>query len=274
MKIPINRTRFWPPIEVPTADPLVGEMQGFSGIGAHEDALKTARKILGRERNAGEAFYAALQVIMKQEDNLEKWKDCVERAYGRLARVSQKEVRFWMVVFHASCGNYARVAELLPKRFSRNDNLLELCYAMDAMLALGRLEEAAKLVPKIGLGIKAAAQDEMKDLLTGALADYFARVKQWGIAADLWRALAEGNTMAESGIKGLVDIGVAQALDAVETGLIAIERLRKSFDPEVELTLPGNEKKRWNELEKHLLERKKALEKLMPAEDRRRFGIG
>ena len=267
------RFRFGPPVAVHTADPLVGEMQGHDGMGAHEEALKAARVILGRPRNKAASFYAALHVILTHADNLDQWEPCVVPAHQRLSKTAKAGVRYWMLTFYASLGNYEKVVAFLPKRFTGRYGLLELWYAMDAMLALDRLDEAGRLACKCEWGIRVAAEDVMKNTLRSALAEYFARVKDWQTAVKLWEELVKDECLAENAIHGLVEAGFAQAIEGVRKGLEAVAHLRTLYDPEMQLILPGNDKARWNELEAYLLERKESLEKLLPVEARKRFGL-
>jgi len=130
-----------PPVEVPTADPLVAEMQGHDEMGTHEDALKTARAILARPKNSAGSFYAALHVILIHAGSLAPWKPCVAAAYQRLSKTAKAAVRFWMLTFHIKLANHRPPAARLPKRFTGAYGLLELCYAMDAVLGLDHLPE-------------------------------------------------------------------------------------------------------------------------------------
>ena len=72
---------------------------------------------------------------------------------------------------------------------------------------------------------------------------------------------------------GLVELHLARALLAVRSGLESLQALKKNFDPELEVQLPGNDKTRWEKTETELKRLGNRLEKALPKDTLRQFGL-
>lgn len=274
MKIPPKRFRYWLPEETAENHPLLLELHGFEDLGMAEDVLETARRILALPSMSGELLTAVVSALLVHEDDrLKRWSNRLQKAYGRLSKKGQAKARFWLLSFYCAVGNYSMAAQFLLKRFGGDFPLLDLCYAMDTMLALDRLEEAKKLAPKLAREIELAEQLDQKAILSSSLAAYFARIKQWSLAADLWKLMLEDDVMAESAVHNLVELGLVHSYDAALHGLKVIEQFRSHWDPDLERIIPGNEKERWDKVEKFLRKRLAGLKNLLNVQTLKEYGV-
>ena len=64
---------------------------------------------------------------------------------------------------------------------------------------------------------------------------------------------------------------MAQALRAVREGLAALREMQANPDPELAITLRGNEESRWEKTEQKLIRLEKRVRKVLPR-DRQREG--
>jgi hypothetical protein len=74
-------------------------------------------------------------------------------------------------------------------------------------------------------------------------------------------------------VEGIVDIHVAAALLAIKRGLELVEKFNKNPNPEMETTLPGNDKKIQQRAEKRFRKLKKILAKIVPEKRQKELGL-
>lgn len=273
MKRSFKRRRQTSGVEEHAERPRTKELKGFIELGMKNDALTVSFCILGENPINAESFHAALDAILSHVDQMKPWKKHVEKAYRRLSKRGKSRVRFLMLVFECGLGNYRVAVDFLPKHFSGKLSLVELLFAMETMLALDRMDEAKIIAQKCIRGIARAENPEMKQLFKMALASYLARIQEWSAAVVLWEELLRTDLGAESAIYGLVNIGLAHSLDAVSKGMAAIQKRKKALGSPITFLSPENERRQWDDVEDFLVKRKKALERLLPKDTRKDYGL-
>ena len=66
---------------------------------------------------------------------------------------------------------------------------------------------------------------------------------------------------------------MAQALRAVREGLATLREMQANPDPELAITLRGNEDLRWQQTQKKLRQMGRALERVLPKKSHNDFGV-
>lgn len=249
----------------------IREMRGLSDLGMKQEVLDYARTLLTQDRMTWHALDAAWEGISIHADSTNEWAPMMQAAYDRLSKRDQRVMRRLMLELHNCTHQHEEAIKFIPKRFN---NYLDLFWAMDTLLALDRLQEAKPLAKKCAQWLKTCDDDFNTGLFLGALADYHARVGNWVLAETLLRRLKGNPVMAEDSILGLVRLHLAQTLAAVNWGKKALKHLKNSYDPEGELSVPGNDAARWKEIEAELARYQEELEKILPKEDQKDFGLG
>lgn len=250
------------------------ELNEMVKLGMKREALSQARAILKQEHITTDLFHAAMNAIFPLADKLKPWSKLIEAAHARLPKRSQPSVRFWMLCLHCHTDNLEAAKQFIPRRFDGESRLMELAYGTKILLATGgKREELQKLAKKLPGAIQAAADPTMQVTLMDALAEYFTRTGNWSEALELWHFLQLDEMFFSNGVTGIVEIRVAQALRAIQSGLQLVEKSKKNHDPELETTLPGNEKARLGEAEKEFRRLQKKLEKVLPEERQIELGI-
>ena len=180
-------------------------------------------------------------------------------------------MRLLMLNFYSDTDQHEQVIQFIPRRI---DNSIDLLCAMDAFLALDLLQEAKSIAKKCANWLKTGDDTFSTGLVIRALADYQARVGNWESAGTLFSRLHRYPLMPEHSILGLVRLRLAMTLAAVNTGKNTLNRLKKAYDPEAELSVPDNDAARWKEIEVELARYQKEIEKIFPKEDQKDFGLG
>lgn len=151
------------------------EIQGFVELGMKRDALRLVRGALKSERVSAEVFNTALDAIFAQADRRKAWTRLIESGYGRLSTRDQRSVRFGMLAFYCGIQNYESASRFVLRRFGCRFGLVDLAFAMETWLALGRMDKARSLVRRCVEGIESAEEPEMQAMLIHGLAKYFAK---------------------------------------------------------------------------------------------------
>ncbi len=257
-----------------TPNPIAEELDAVVKLGMKREALRRARGILKQESITVELFHAAMNAIFPLADRLKPWSKLIEAAHARLPKRSQPSVRFWMLCLHCYTDNMEAAKRFVPRRFKGEFRLMELAYCTHILLATGgKREEIQKLTRKLPHAIHAAADPTMQATLMHSLAEYFTRTGNWSKALELWHYLLRDEMFSRNGVAGIVEIRVAQALRAIQAALQLGEKFKLNHDPELETTLPGNEKARLEEAEKEIRRWQKKLEKVLPEKRRKELGV-
>ena len=162
---------------------------------------------------------------------------------------------------------------MLPKRFTGEFALLELLWAMEATFETDSKELMRKLVLRLPRAIDQAENPVTQAALGLCLAEFCAREGAWDDAIALVEPAQECSIYIQDAVSTLVEIHVARALKAVQSGFQKIEVFRKEFDPETELTIPGNEKAMLDNAAKEFQRLQKMLERTVPKKRRGELGL-
>lgn len=237
------------------------------------EALRKARDVLRNPAPTVDAFAAAMQAILTLGDQLSQWSLLVESAYPRLSPRDQRRVRYWMLSFYYSRKDFGTASRFIPIRFAGEFKLTEMVFAVETFLALGRMDQAKKLAPKLVRLIQVADCPMDYVLLAQCFAEYLARTGDWESAIKLLESARFEPTLSQNAVIGLVEIHVAHALRAIHQGLQLVTKFNQEFDPEHETMLPGNARGIQHDAEREFRRLEKILVKIVPKERQRELGI-
>jgi hypothetical protein len=249
------------------------ELGGLTKLGMKREALRMARRLLKSRDTTSDDFSKALNAILTLADKCKPWTPAVETAYARLSKRDKQVVRRWMLYFYSSSRNYEAAGKFIPRRFVGEFDLTELGFACETWLELRRMDEMDKLAKKLSRAIEQAAHPLMRTMLAGYLGEYYARKGLWNKAVELWEFVQRDNIFCRNAVEGIVEIHVAGALLAIKRGFELIKHFNQSFDPEMETTLPGNDKKIQQQAEKQFQKWRKILEKILPEKRRKELKL-
>jgi hypothetical protein len=256
-----------------TVRPDVNELEGCVKLGMAREALKLARRALRRPDIRAKTFNDALDAILIQADKLKPWTMLVEGAYARLPKRDHKSVRSMLVSFRHSIRDHEGVLQLLPRHFSGEFALYELSFGMDAAMALNKMELAGTLARRLPRAMRAACEPTLQSILRLNLAEFFTRTGKWNEAIAIFETVLDDSIFSRDAVKGIVEIHVAGALLAIKRGFELVNKFNQSFDPKMETTLPGNDKKIQQQAEKQFRKMQNILEKSVPEKRRKELGL-
>jgi hypothetical protein len=249
------------------------ELDGLVRAGMKKEALRLVRRMLKSPTVREPAFSDALGTILSVADKVKPWKALVEAAYERLPRSDRPKVRFWMMSIRSSSKDYAGVLSLVPKRFTGPWALLELITAMEATFETNNKELMRQLALRLPRAIEQAEFPWTQARLCLCLAEVCAREGEWDDAIQLMEPVHENLEFVRNAVETVVEAHAALALKAVQRGFQKIEAFRKEFDPQMELTLPGNNKAILDNAAKGFRRLQKRLNKILPAKRQKELGF-
>jgi hypothetical protein len=160
----------------------------------------------------------------------------LKAAYNRQSRKFKRKVRSDMLWMYASLGDWENARKFVSTRDAWS--AADMFWTMDVLLAL--------------------------DLLDNAKHD-------WETAIEMWQQAPLDEPLRRNALSGIVQIHLARAFEAIESGLNALAELKRN--PELSLCLPGNDLRMTEEAEKELLKFKRGIDKLLPERARKELGI-
>ena len=249
------------------------EMRGYIELGMQHEALQLARRFLKRDPLEPEAFNAALDGLLSHCDRMKRWAPVVESAYARLSKRGQLQVRPATLAFWYSLKEFEKAAAFIPKRLDGSVEAQDVAFGIDVLLNLNRLGEARIWVRKVSRSSNLACNEWQGGLLQSVLAECYARDGDWERAIQLLEPLRTHRAIAESAIPEIVELRLAQALQAVNEGFAALREMAANPDPELAVTLPGNEDSVWKKAETELRHIGKILERVLPKRRQIELGI-
>jgi hypothetical protein len=250
------------------------ELDGLVGAGMKKEALALARRLLKAPIIVASEFAVAVHAILILADRVKPWKRLVEAAYERLPKRKRGSVRYWIMSARDACHDYEGVLRLVPKRFTGEFALEELIWAMEATFETNNEELMRKLAVRLPPLIDHAKEPATQAVLCLCYAEFTARQGVWETTIAAAGVAQDCSGFLQSAVRITVEIHVARALQEVEWGLKKIEAFKQKFDPEVELTIPGNEKAMLDEAAKEFRRLQKILERIVPKKRQQEFGIG
>jgi hypothetical protein len=251
----------------------MNELRGCVHLGMKHEALKLARRTLKQADIAEKDFGEALNAILVHADKCKPWSPVVEAAYARLSKRDKQAVRRWMLYFCSASKNYEAAIKFISRRFVGEFDLTELAFACETWLELKRMDEMDKLAKKLSWAVGQAAHPMMRTMLSRHLGEYYARKGLWNKAVEAWEFVQLDYIFFQEAVEGIVDIHVAGALLAIKRGFELVEKFNKETDPQMETTLPGNDKKIQQRAEKRFRKLKKILEKIVPEIRQKELGL-
>jgi len=234
-----------------------------------KEALRAVHTVLAKRRIRPEEFAEAHRAIGVFSD-FEKWKPTLESAYNRQSRRFKQKVRPYMVELYGSLGEWETALQFLSVQ--EPSSATEMYFGMEALLELDNLQDAKTLA--IGSKAFESATDTFEQsLLLTALARYYSRIRRWYDATNAWEHMPLEQPFRRDALSGIVKIHLARALRAIDRGLQALSELKENPDRENQLSLPGNDLALTARAEKELLKFKRGIEKLLPEDERKEFGM-
>ncbi len=191
------------------------EMRGYINLGMQHESLRLARRFLKRDPLEPEAFNAAIDALLVHCDRLKRWAPLLEASHARLSKGGQLQARSAMLSFWYSLNEFEKAAAFIPKRLDGSVDAREVAFVIDLLLDLNRLEDARVWVRKVMRSANLACDEWVGGLLQSRLAEFYARDGDWERAVQLLEPLRTHRGIAESAILGIVELHVAQALQAV-----------------------------------------------------------
>jgi len=235
------------------------------------DALRLARQILKRSGIDGSSFKAALNAVLVQADRLKAWKPLLEEAYARLSKRDQRTARSPMLAFYSSIRDWESAYRMLP---ARHTTALELLFSMETLLNLRKVNAAKSVQRKCQRMLRQRIDTFSASALLDALASYHAQIGELGAAEEYWGELSTlDEPLARGGMAGLVEIAAVRGMFFVAAGLLQLAEFEKKGFDDLAIILPHNRRARFAQAERQLLRYQKALEKIVPPSELRRYGI-
>jgi len=236
-----------------TPNKVVAELDGFVDLGMKREALRLVRRQLKEKPIAPDTLYAAVNAIVTIADTCKPWRPLVEAAHQTLSERGKRHVRFMMLSFYISMGDHGAAYPFIAGQFSGTFAPVDLMFGIQTLIALGRVDEAKRLVRKAVKAMDHLADPDGRAMLMNSMAAYFSEIHDWEPAIKLWELLQQDHLMAESAILGLVQLHLQRTLETISSGRKALNNLRQNHDPQLETSLPGNDAIRWQKTEKQLL---------------------
>lgn len=237
------------------------------------EALRLARQNLKSREIKADSFNRSVNVILFQADRPKSWSALIERAYARMPRREQHLARSWMFAYCYCLKDYARAARFVPRRFKGACDPHHLALATDTMRELGNRRETKRLARRLPRAIREAGNPTEQAMLSNSLAEYLASEGRWQQAIRIWESVLSDSIFMENAVSGIMLVHVARALKTVHSGLRLLGKFKSQPDPQLEITLPGNDKARLAKAERKLRRFEKLLERILPEKSWKELGI-
>jgi len=249
------------------------EISGYCDLGMKREALRLTRKLLEKRRILPDEFSEALRTIgvYASFKSFKKWKPKFEAAYERQSRKFKHKVRSDMLSLYVSLKEWKTALQFVS--IQRPSSASDFLFGMDVLLELGRVEDAAELATRYRKALRLVRTEFEQSLLSCALGQFFAYTHQWEHALAAWQATPPDTCIARNVLTGIVEIHLARALEAAETGIRLLTERKQQHNSDIELCLPRLEFELAVDAEKELLKFKRAIEKLLPEKARKQLGV-
>jgi hypothetical protein len=179
-----------------------------------------------------------------------------------------------MLSFYWSVGDLERAAAFIPKRLDGSLDAQDAAFAIDVLTNVNRLDEARVWVRRVMRRESLFSDPWVGGLLQSRVAEFLARVGDWEAAIEVLEPLRTHRAVAESATVAVIELRLAQALRAVGEGLAALREMQADPDPELAITVPGNEASRWEGMQRKLKRMEKRIRKALPIERQKEWGVG
>jgi hypothetical protein len=252
---------------------IAAEISGYADIGMKQEALRLTRKLLQKRRILPNEFSEALRTvgIYASFKSFKKWKPKFEAAYERQSWKFKRKVRSDMLAMYVSLKEWETALQFVS--IQRPSAASDFFFGMDVLLELGKVEEAHELSMHFGKALRFAGNEFEQSLLSCALGRFFAHTHQWEFALAVWQARPPASSIARNVLNGIVEIHLARALEAVDTGIRLLTERKQQHSSDIDLCLPRLEFELAVDAEKELLNFKRGIEKLLSEDARKDLGI-
>jgi hypothetical protein len=238
-----------------------------------DEALRAVRRVLTKRRILSEEFSEAMRTIgtYLSSKTWKAWKPKIEAAYNRQSRSFKRKVRPDMLGMYVSLKEWKTALQFVS--IQRPSTVSDFLFGMDVLLELGRVEDAAELAMRCKKALRFVATGFERSSLLYTLGQFFAHTHQWEHALAAWQAAPPESCIARNVLSGIVEIHLARALEAVDSGMRLLAEQKQQGNSELDLRLPGLESDLAVDAEKELLKFKRGIEKLLPEEARKELGM-
>ena len=245
------------------------ELEGYGEMGMKHEALRLVRQILTQKRISSAELKMALHTIGVFSDPM-RWMEDLETAWQRQPAAVRREANSEMLCLFAMKQKWDKAAHHAKLRMLRCP--ADLLFGMWTMLAMDRLEDAAKIARKARRALKNPEQDgfDVSSLLE-TLALYHARVGEWAEAFDWWSRAPRDGPLGGNAAVGRVELCLVKALALIREELETLDSLPPDW--EQERMLPGNTDGLRKETEMELSKLQRRIEKMLPAKRRLELGF-
>ncbi len=254
----------------PAAD-AIAELVGYVDLGLAPKAVSLAGAILKQRPLSSVSFQNAVTALHIHADRLTAWKSQIEAAFAAMPQAQRRKAAPAMLAYYASIGDFEAASRYLP--ITRGSKPEHLYFAMETLLALGRIPEAKALVDRCMKAVLLPENQPKLEILLQALATYFCHCAEHEEARMAWQGMPLGGAFTENALIGVVETHLAQALLAADAGLAALADLSKNPAGETEIILPGNEKELIDGARKALLALRRKVAKTLPPARMKRLGM-
>jgi hypothetical protein len=193
---------------------LLTELSGYLDLSMTKEAQNMTARILMQPHLSADEFSGAI-VAIGMGMNCKKWKLRLESAYDRLSRTHKRRARSAMLVFYCSIGDSKNAERFLSLRSLHSPH--ELFFAMDVLLELEMLAKAKGLAKKCEKALAAAQTSFDRSLMIEALASYYARIRNWDRAFDLWQVAPRDQPFARRAATGTIPSDPRDQADTYES---------------------------------------------------------
>jgi hypothetical protein len=152
-------------------------MEGLLELGSTAQVNATLREISDHPQLNTKAFGAALRAIGMSK-RPKKWRSAFETAYERLPRKEKKAAGRHMLAFYFAISDSKAALPFTNEPYLHT--MQDAMFAMDALLEIGEMRNAARLAKRLErLAAEQPFDEADAACVIHALASYYARLRNW-----------------------------------------------------------------------------------------------
>ena len=249
---------------------LRDELDGYLDMGMAGESLEVAEKLLALPKVSVIDLEYALSAVMMMADKPQPWGAKFAAAFRRMPAKTQQLARITMFSVYAAIGEYQKAESFLTVKDLESPR--DLALAMDTLLALGKLKDAASVGRQCSVLLNGRMDPLEAAHLLRAMASYFERSGEWEAALRAWEMVPASGPFSESALISKVEIHLAQAIMAAREGISSLAA--KADLPDTHsLSFSGQTQLRIDDAVMELKKFARVIEKLLSEERRKELGI-
>jgi len=198
------------------------------------------------------------------------WGPKFEAAYERLPSNTRKSAQITMLSVYAAVGEYEKAEKFLSLRDLETPR--DLALAMDTLLALGRLNDAASVARQCSVLLNDRLEASEASHLLRAMATYFERSGEWEGALRAWEMIPAGGPLSDAALVSRVEIHLAKALVAAREGIAGLASLKSRLDANT-ISFPGQHEAMIKSADRKLQKLNRSIENLLSHDRRKELGV-